>query len=101
MNWISVNEKLPETGEQVLCTKVWPGKKVRHQWVGFYTIGKDIEVSSDDTFDIDIEDDKDTGTAYLKAGWYEEEETPHSEYDYTYLHRDPTHWMPLPEPPKQ
>jgi hypothetical protein len=94
MEWISINQ-LPESGKQVLCN----GNKGKHYFVGFYTKGKDIEVAPDESFDIDTEDDS-LDHGWLKPGWYEEEETPGGEYDYTYLHRDVTHWMPLPEPPK-
>lgn len=94
MEWISVNERLPESTKQVLAI----GNKGKHQFVGFYTKGKDVEVAGDE--DCNDCEDSNQDYCYLFPGWYEEEETPRSEYDYTYVNRDVTHWMPLPEPPK-
>lgn len=95
--WISVEEKLPESNVQVLCI----GNKGKHQFVGFYTVGRDVEVAPDEDYSNDCEDCQDQDYCYLKPGWYEEEETPRSEYDYQYVSRDVTHWQPLPSPPKQ
>ena len=94
--WISVDKELPESGVPVLCID----SSKKRQWVGFYTKGKDVEVAPDEDFDIDVEDDN-LDHGWLKPGWYEEEETPQSAYDFTYLHRTVTHWMPLPSPPKE
>lgn len=94
--WISVKDKLPESTKTVLCV----GRKGKHQFVGFYTKGKDVEVADHDGFGDNDCSDNSKDYCYLKPGWFEEEETPQSEYDYTYCHRNVTHWMPLPEPPK-
>lgn len=76
MNWISVNEKLPDNDEVVLVYNPEDG----------ISIGE---------FDLDSlhgywEDDK-TYTV-TNSGW---------ETDYHWApHMSPTHWMPLPEEPK-
>lgn len=99
MNWISVNIS-PEDHNDVLCvTKTMGGKFV--QFVGNYTKGHEIEFWEDD-YDGDYDEVEDkNGTLYLKPGWYELEETPGGDYDEVWLKRNPTHWMPLPEPPKE
>jgi len=92
--WISVKDQLPNNDKNVLCIN---SKGV--QWVGFYTKQHETEYEDDDISreldPVEIE----RGVCYLKSGWYECEETPHSMYDYTFMERHPTHWMTLPQRP--
>ncbi len=69
--WISVDEKLPEEWEEVLA---WDGENVRQ---GYYTM------------DIDWDDDA------------KQAETPRWTYYDGMLWENVTHWMPLPQPPKE
>lgn len=100
MEWISINEKLPSESKDVLClTKLLNGK--RKQFVGNYTKGHEIEFWEDD-YDGEYDPiEEQYGKLFLKPGWYELEETPGGNYDEVWMKREVTHWMPLPEPPKQ
>jgi len=62
MNWIKIEDKLPEVG---VIVQLWTG-----QW----TIGKRVMV--------------------------EETELWHFDGDRLYTYNKPSHWMPIPEPPK-
>jgi hypothetical protein len=95
MEYINVNDRLPETKLWVLC---FPEKGI--PFVGIYTKGREI---SYEDFDDDGEYDEievGHGSLYLKEGWYECEEQFQGEYDEYYMKRKVTHWMPLPNPPK-
>ena len=37
---------------------------------------------------------------YAQPSWYQECEQLSGSYDYCWCNRNVTHWMPLPEPPK-
>ena len=83
--WISVKDKLPEKDEQYLVYKVYKGPNFNEfglqEVCGFATNLKDID---DEWF------------TKKRAGFYE--------YDSEVGFYEPagiTHWMPLPEPPKE
>ena len=40
------------------------------------------------------------GCEFLKPGWYEVIESPCVDYAFVPLGADPTHWMPIPNPPE-
>lgn len=77
--WVSVKEALPENGRYLTCS-VWAGKQMI-----------DIDSFSTDRSKVDDYDMRGLG-----AGFYNQ----HSESGY-YPVDDVTHWMPLPEPPKE
>lgn len=101
-DWISVNDRLPEDGEHVLVVcEIHPIGRASRKYVceAFYTRKFSIsDVSSEDdiAYDYNEEDDE----YYLKAGWYE---CVHNWDEYSSIIIDDfvTHWMPLPEPPKE
>ena len=78
MEWISVKERLPELDEYVLI--YWQLKKGKKEEDGFYDM---IEIASLDS----ITHRKDQ----VSTEWKDKE----------YNGKEPTHWMPLPKPPKQ
>lgn len=100
--WISVNDRLPEDGEHVLVVcEIHPIGRASRKYVceAFYTRKFSIsDVSSEDdiAYDYNEEDDE----YYLKEGWYE---CVHNWDEYSSIIIDDfvTHWMPLPEPPKE
>ena len=84
--WISVEDRLPESGKHVLvCCEIrsFMGKK---QYIcdGFYAEYKSIRGSGDNVDEC----------AYI----YDEDE---DEYSSVVIEDFVTHWMPLPEPPKE
>lgn len=92
--WISVKERLPETNKLVWCLE-----PPNHQLSGVYTKGHEIEYEDDnEDREYDSEEER-RGSLLLKAGWYEEVEQVQSAYDFHWITRNVTHWMPLPEPP--
>lgn len=95
LQWISVNDRLPEKCGWVLCIT-----SKGHAFAGKYTKGHEIEYW-DDNYDGEYDEVEDkNGTLYLKPGWYECEEQVKSDYDGYWISRTVTHWMPLPEPPQ-
>jgi hypothetical protein len=96
--WISIREGLPDKncsyGASVLATN---GKIT---YVLVYTSGMQIDVDLDNgEKEEDYDMDENTGTFYLKPGWYECEEQSGGMYDEIWIARTPTHWMPLPLKP--
>jgi hypothetical protein len=87
-NWIPITQELPSTMADVLCLTRTLGRKYV-QFVGNYTKGGEIEC---------VIDDEETE---LTEGWYECCEQRDSEFDEIWFKREVTHWMPLPEPPKE
>lgn len=99
--WISVDEKLPETGKHVLASceiKILGGKKKRYTCVAMYAAEKSIVCS--ESGDVDSDYDEETDEYYLPEGWWE---CIHNwdEYSSVAIEDFVTHWMPLPEPPKE
>lgn len=92
-DWISA-EVIPPNSEDVLCADD------KTQWVGVYAHEKKIAVENDDDEPNDLDCDEQRGECYLKPGWYELEECYGGTYDEVWMKRSPTHWQPLPKPPK-
>lgn len=96
--WISVNDNLPTDTKRVLT---YDGRFTR---VAQYTTGYSLEYETDDDFDeihnyYDSVEEK-NGKMYLKAGWWEDVETPGNEYECQWNRLyNITHWMYLPEKP--
>ena len=102
--WISVKERLPESGEVCLlackATNCYSGKTYRYVCDGFYIERWKEEARYDVSEDQAIEYNEETDEYYLCEGWYER---IHNWDDYIsiYISDTVTHWQPLPEPPKE
>lgn len=100
--WISVKDRLPEDGQHVLVVcEIHPIGRASRKYVceAFYARKFSIsDVSSEDdiAYDYNEEDDE----YYLEEGWYE---CVHNwdEYSSIIIEDFVTHWMPMPEPPKE
>ena len=99
--WISVDERLPESGVHVFvcCERTgYMGHKIQYVCDGFYAGKYKVKVGwhDDDTAaEYSEEDDE----FYLEEGWYEVIKN-WGDYDSVVIDDRPTHWMPLPEPPE-
>ena len=99
--WISVEERLPESG--VLCllccdVKRYDGTHKQYVCDGFYAERfKEECYSADD--ECVTEYNEETDEYYLHEGWYEEINN-WDEYSSIAIDDTVTHWMPLPEAPK-
>ena len=101
--WISVKDRMPESGKHVLVTceiRSLYGYKKQYVCEAYYAENHSISEGkySEDTdcYDYSEEDDE----YYLKEGWYE---VIHNwdEYGSVVIGDFVTNWMPLPEPSKE
>ena len=93
IEWIPVNEKMPEPCEYVLCfVKIADAtRRLR----AFYAAEKSVELDPEvEPWGGCTEDEN--GDWWVEPGWYEA-----NEYEDTHwrIAGKVTHWMPLPEPP--
>lgn len=91
--WISVNDRLPESGKPVLLYVLdIVLYAYQYQCVGFYAAKNSVEIESDGTYCDDID------SVYLCEGWYEV--TYSTDNEENFIHGKVTHWMYLPEAPE-
>lgn len=99
--WISVEDRLPESGVRcLLCcdVKLYDGTHRQYVCDGYHAERfKEECYSADD--ECVTEYNEETDEYYLHEGWYE---CINNWDDYSSIAIDDTvtHWMPLPEPPK-
>lgn len=106
--WIPVAERLPEPEKRVLIlTKVkgWNGKEHRETMCGFYEDGsvwcEDSKVSWDYEMKREENYDESRDDYRVPEGWFEELLNHIDEYNCVLIGDTVTHWMPLPESPKE
>lgn len=97
MNWINVNEQMPEAGKKVIATYLNSyGKKrtIIASWVPRWT---EQDYGDEETAS-EYNEEKDT--YFLKEGWYEQLDN-WGDYTSCFVHEGKiAYWMPLPESPK-
>lgn len=95
--WVSVEDRLPESGKHVLlCCEVRPSGK-RYVCDGYYAKAK--STTSGYSNDWDCEYDEETDEYYLPEGYYEIIKN-WGDYSSIAIEDFVTHWKSLPEPPK-
>ena len=99
--WISVDERLPESGVHCLigCTvKRFDGTHRQYVCDGYYAERfKNLAYGVDD--DCISEYNEENDEFYISEGWYEIINN-WDDYGFVAISDTVTHWMPLPEPPK-
>ena len=106
--WIPVTERMPEPEKRVLLMtrrKGWNGKTFQDIMCGFYEDGNiwsedskacwDYEMKREENYDEDRDDYR------VPEGWFEELLNHIDDYNCVAIGDTVTHWMPLPEPPKE
>ena len=82
-------------GHKLIVYGVAPGYMHPHTMIARYWPTHTLEVA--DGYEAeDWAEVGDSGTAYMPAGWYEENNVGD---DAPFVNVNPTHWSPLPEPP--
>lgn len=99
--WISVKDRMPENGKNVLAAcnvKLANGKSRYYVCEAFYAHKYSITCSV--YSDLDADYSEETDEYYFPEGWWE---CIHNWDEYSSVAIDDfvTHWMPLPEPPKE
>ena len=99
--WISVTERLPESGVHVLVACEMYGNYLHGKYVcdGFYAERYTQQVVNTD-YDIACEYCEEDDEYYLWQGWYEVIKN-WDDYNSIVIGDEVTHWMPLPQPPKE
>lgn len=102
--WISVNDRMPASGEVCLLackvTYCYSGKTYRYVCDGFYIERWKEGAGNDVIEDLAVEYNEETDEYYLCEGWYERINN-WDDYSSVVISDTVTHWMPLPEPPKE
>ncbi|AXX43177.1 DUF551 domain-containing protein [Acinetobacter baumannii] len=97
MEWISVDEQIPEPLRNVLVLVDASPVKNQNQMVAHFIPRLTEEYHGDDDW---YDYDEERACGYVKEGWYANTAYIGDEYGSYYLDEKVTHWMPLPEPPK-
>ena len=100
--WVSVTERLPESGVHVLasCRVKYVGGGGRSYVCDAFYSERFKEQRSTEYDDIELDYDEQTDEYYLPEGWWEVIRN-WDEYEFVGIADFVTHWMPLPEPPEE
>ena len=102
--WISVNDRMPASGEVCLLackvTYCYSGKTYRYVCDGFHADRWKEQGFNGYSEDQAIEYNEETDEYYLLEGWYERINN-WDDYSSVVISDTVTHWMPLPELPKE
>jgi len=98
MEWISVEDKLPPNSRDVLALQNTGYNDNRVIVVAQYARKFELEISGewDELSEYCAEKDQ----YFCPEGWYEQQ-VNWGDYAYIHINEQVTHWMPLPEPPKE
>ena len=100
--WISVKDRLPESGVHVLlcCEMHRRGGEIAGKYVcdGYYAEANKI-IAGGFPDECDCEYSEEDDEYYLREGWYEVIKN-WDNYNSVTVGDFVTHWMPLPEPPE-
>lgn len=99
--WIKCRDRLPDTKKLVLVfikQEIRSGEFTCYQRIGFYTKGDEIDYDPGNLCINNCQLCERDATHYLGEGWYQEIDCGQCEDGYDSL--SVTHWMSLPEPPK-
>ena len=100
--WVSVDDRLPESGAHVLicCEMHRYGGKIAGKYVcdGYYAEANKI-IADGFPDECDCEYSEEDDEYYLCEGWYEVIKN-WDDYNSVAVEDFVTHWMPIPEPPK-
>ena len=100
--WISVEERLPESGVHVLlCCEVRYGGGIAGKYVcyGYYAEANKI-VAGGFPDECNCEYSEEDDEFYLREGWYEVIKN-WDDFDSVPVENFVTHWMPMPELPRR
>ena len=102
--WISVKERLPENEERVLITERhegFYGKPWCVVMTAFHTDGKTFAEDSDYNWSegsVEMQYDEEADDFVVPEGWWEDVQCGD---EFSKVEHKVTHWMPLPQPPKE
>lgn len=100
-HWISVKDRLPKPEEEVIvsCVALCGYKQITT------ALYEDGTVNADESdwnwTDVDFDYDKKSGIYYIPKGWWEYKHYNPDDVYNNQIDDAVTHWMPLPEPPKE
>lgn len=95
MEWISVEERLPEPRKPVLIRQKTGYRENEATVVGQWIPAKSMESDADDDW---FEYDESVDMHYVPEGWYERQ-INWGEFANIHIGEQVTHWRPLPAPP--
>ena len=98
MEWISVDQQMPEPGKKVIAyykNRAGKGRRIIAHYLPRYFAESDAEADSYDEYH------EETDTYYYHEGWWEQVDN-WGDFSCIYVNEgEVIKWMPLPEPPKE
>lgn len=99
--WIDVDKRLPDNRK---CVLAFDGKILYIcRYVAYHQEQTEMEDydDHDESYSKDIENDVDRQVLWLRPGFWETIEQHNSDYEFIDIHRQITHWQPLPLKPQE